>query len=84
METSISELIDKLSIINIKIFKCVEIIEHESNDQVVAEAARKAQLLNKQRSHIKNEIDLLLGKCDINDLDIKLSTDHPTAGGDCN
>lgn len=57
MELSLGELIDRLSIVNVKVFKLVEFIETGKDDPEVADAARKVQALNRQRSDLKNEID---------------------------
>lgn len=58
---TIADLIDELSIVNIKIFHLVEVMEGEDNDTIVAEAARKVQKLNRQRSQLINEINERFG-----------------------
>lgn len=70
MELSVSELVDRLIVVNIKIYHLVDVIKGSANDADVAEAARKAQALNSQRSELKNEIDRKLGSALLN-LDIK-------------
>ena len=55
---TVGSLIDKLTVVNIKIFHLVDIIEDaNSNDLEVANAARKAQALNRERSKLINEIN---------------------------
>lgn len=61
MSLSVAELIDRLSIMNIKIFVCVEIISKSRDDAKVSKAARKAYHLNNERSRLVNEINHLLG-----------------------
>lgn len=60
MNITISELIDRLSIINVKVFHLVDIIENSNDEKEIAYSAKKAQELNKQRSLIKNEIETAL------------------------
>ena len=55
---TVGSVIDKLTVVNIKIFHLVDIIEDaNSNDLEVANAARKAQALNRERSKLINEIN---------------------------
>lgn len=61
MEYSIGELIDKLSIVNIKIFHLVDIIQEDQDNDKVASSARNAQSLNKERSKMINQINKILG-----------------------
>jgi cell division protein FtsB len=62
MDYSVGELIDRLSVVNNKIWHCVEIVEDNSQlDTVIADAARKAQKLNRERTQLINEINHLLG-----------------------
>lgn len=64
MET-ISELIDKLSIVNIKLYHLVDLVENpSSDDKAVAKAARTIQKANRQRSMLKNEINAYFGNKD--------------------
>jgi len=59
---TIGSLIDKLSVVNIKIFHLVDAIEDKNADDIaVAAAARKAQALNRERSSLINEINENLG-----------------------
>ena len=60
VDKTIGQLIDELSILNVKVYHLVDIIHDEGDDSKVAEAARKAQELNLQRSRLVNEIDRLL------------------------
>lgn len=64
MET-LAELIDKLIVVNIKIFHCIEIVESSTDNDVVAETSRKTASLNRQRSSIMNEISERLGEKDM-------------------
>jgi hypothetical protein len=57
MEKSIGELIDELSIVNIKSFFFQEVIMSSSDDSKVADAARKAQEANSRRTKIVKEIN---------------------------
>ena len=54
MKKTIGELIDELSIINIKIFMLVEKVQ---NNEHTREEAKKVQDLNLQRSKLKNAIN---------------------------
>jgi len=54
---SISEIVDQLIIVNLKIYHLIEVVEGESDDRAVANAARKIQRLNRQRSLLKNELN---------------------------
>jgi len=59
---TLGSLIDKLSVVNIKIFHLVDAIEDKNADDIaVAAAARKAQTLNRERSSLINEINENLG-----------------------
>lgn len=62
---SLGDLIDKLSIVNIKIFHLVDIVETVTDDKTVADAARKSQQLNRRRSQLINEINERLGNDDM-------------------
>ena len=62
MNYSAGELIDRLTVVNNKIWHCVEIVEDASqSEEAVADAARKAQKLNRERTQLINEINHLLG-----------------------
>ena len=54
MKKTISELIDTLSILNIKIFFLIEKLQ---GGKGTTEEAQKVQLLNKQRSEYMNAIN---------------------------
>ena len=59
---TLGSLIDKLSVVNIKIFHLVDVVEDKTADDIaVAAAARKAQTLNRERSNLINEINENLG-----------------------
>lgn len=53
MKKTISELIDELSIVNIKIFMLIEKVQQK---KATLEEAEKVQILNKQRSKLMNAI----------------------------
>lgn len=53
MKKTLAELIDELSIINIKVFFLIEKVQ---NKTATLEEAEKIQTLNKQRSKIMNAI----------------------------
>lgn len=53
MKKTLSELIDELTIVNIKIFNLVDLLESGAGD---VEDARKLQSLNKYRNRLKNAI----------------------------
>ena len=53
MEKTLAELIDELSVTNIKIFFLIEKIQ---DGKATVEEAQKAQLLNKHRSNLMNAI----------------------------
>lgn len=59
MEKSISELIDELTIANIKLFHLVDYVQDDSHidNDLVAEDARKIQKINQRRSDLKNAIE---------------------------
>jgi diketogulonate reductase-like aldo/keto reductase len=54
MNKSIGELIDELSIVNMKIFFLIDKVQ---NDKHSREEAKKIQDLNKYRSELKNAIN---------------------------
>lgn len=58
MAETIGSLIDKLSIMNLKLWHQEE-IKHDpkANDKTVADSARKIGILNKQRNDLIEEID---------------------------
>ena len=57
MET-IGELIDKLTIVNLKMWKWEDVKRSGGNDKTIADATRKTSLLNHQRSNLIQEIDI--------------------------
>lgn len=74
---SLGELIDMLSIVNIKIFMLVEgvmqapeDIESMDFDSIIhlAKCGKKAQILNSQRSALKNQIDRVLEGLEMKDV----------------
>ena len=56
MET-IGELIDKLTIVNLKMWKWEDVKRSRGSDKTIADATRKTNLLNQQRSNLIQEID---------------------------
>ena len=61
MET-LGDLIDKLSIVNIKIFKYEDIKRMPgAPDKDIADATRATNILNTQRVQLKNEINEMMG-----------------------
>ena len=62
MADIIGNLIDKLSIVNIRIWMLEDTKRESKSDKVVADATRKTNILNQQRVYIIQEIDeLVLG-----------------------
>lgn len=62
MELTLSELIDRLTIVNIKCYNQVEIVNSLSlgeDDEALAKAGKLAHELNKERSKLKKAIDEL-------------------------
>ncbi len=53
---TVGELIDRLSIVNVKMFPLVDMVRGEADDARCAEAARKLDALNTERSGLKNAI----------------------------
>lgn len=68
----LGDLMDRLSIINTKIYHRVEVLQNPAgrSDTEVALAAKEAQFLNTQRVDLKNRIDFLYG-VNIEELEIK-------------
>lgn len=63
MEITIGNLCDKLSILNIKIFFLEnEKRNNEASNDEIAEATKKTNVLNSERSLIIDEIDLAINK----------------------
>ena len=59
MET-LGSLIDKLSIVNIKLYHQEDVAQEEgADDKQVANAKRKISILNRQRNALIEEIDIL-------------------------
>jgi len=59
MET-FGSLIDKLSIVNIKLYHQEDVAQEEgADDKQVADAKRKISVLNRQRNALIEEIDIL-------------------------
>ena len=54
---TIGSLIDKLTIINLKIWMLEDIKRDSEDDHKVADATRKTNILNQQRGNLIQEID---------------------------
>jgi len=64
MET-IGSLIDKLTIVNLRMWMLEDVKRESTDDHVVADATRKTNVLNQQRNDLIQEIDsLILGIMD--------------------
>lgn len=59
MET-FGNLIDKLTIVNMKIWKYEDIKRDSNSNDEIAEATKKTNLLNQQRNDLIQEIDEML------------------------
>ena len=59
MET-IGSLIDKLTIVNLKIWKFEDVKRISEDDHEIAEATKKTNILNQQRNDLVQEINKLL------------------------
>lgn len=59
MET-VGNLIDKLSIVNIRIWMLEDVKRTSKSDKMVADATRKTNVLNQQRVDLIQEIDELV------------------------
>ena len=59
MET-MGSLIDKLTIINLKIWKFEDVKRIAKDDIIIADATKKTNILNQQRNDLIQEIDELL------------------------
>lgn len=53
-------LIDKLTIVNLKIWKFEDIKRESTDDKVISEATRKTNTLNQQRNDLIQELDEML------------------------
>ncbi len=60
MRKSVGELIDELSIVNVKIFHLVDVVDQSEDEKEVAEAAKKLHKLNRRRVELKNALDSIL------------------------
>ncbi len=61
MKMTIGNMIDQLSICNLKIYMAEDIKrDPKATDKVVADATRKTNVLNVQRNNLIDEIDLAL------------------------
>lgn len=62
MET-FGNLIDKLSIVNLKIWKFEDIKRDSNDDKEIADATRKTNILNQQRTDLIQELDQMFIDC---------------------
>lgn len=62
MEVTIGNLIDRLSIVNIKIYMLEDIKRSPATDHAIAEATRKTNVLNSERNALIDAIDQALNK----------------------
>ncbi|GAF92299.1 unnamed protein product [marine sediment metagenome] len=62
MSETVGNLIDKLTIVNLKIWKWEDVKRASDEDGEIADATRKTNILNEQRNDLIQEIDeLILG-----------------------
>ena len=62
---TLGSLIDKLTIVNLKIWMFEDVKRDSKNDHIVADATRKTNILNRQRNNLIQEIDeLVIGLID--------------------
>lgn len=60
---TIADLFDKLSIVNTKIFKLEDVKRNpNATDKAIADATRATNILNQQRSELKQEINEFFGQ----------------------
>ncbi len=57
MEKTLGNLIDELTIVNLKIWNCEDIKHTSKNDKEIADACRKTNILNPQRNDLIQTID---------------------------
>lgn len=61
MQYSVAELIDRLSIVNIKIWHLTDIVMNSKSDEEVAKAARGAENANQERRALMKDLNEILG-----------------------
>jgi len=60
---TMGSLVDKLTIVNLKIWMFEDVKRDSQNDHEIADATRKTNVLNQQRNNLIQEIDeLVTGK----------------------
>jgi hypothetical protein len=65
MASTIGNLIDQLTVVNLRIWAFEDIKRISDDDHAIAEATRKTNVLNQQRNDLIQEIDsLILGLVD--------------------
>lgn len=62
MKITIGNLIDQLSIVNMKIWKQEDVKRSSNDDKQIADACRKTNILNQQRNDLIESIDEALGE----------------------
>ena len=72
MAEIIGNLIDKLVIVNLRMWQFEDIKRNSNEDKVIAEATRKTNLLNQQRNDLIQEIDELISDLIIGKKEMKL------------
>ncbi len=72
MAETIGNLIDKLVIVNLRMWQFEDIKRNSNEDKVIAEATRKTNLLNQQRNDLIQEIDELISDLIIGKKEMKL------------
>jgi len=59
---TLGNLIDKLTIVNLKIWKYEDVKRSSDDDKTIADATRKTNVLNQQRNDLIQEIDEMIIK----------------------
>lgn len=61
----VADLVHDLAIVSMATWQAQEVVMHERDDKIAADAGRQAQRMNGQRTRLIRELDLLLGEADI-------------------
>ncbi len=61
MELTIGEMIDRLSIVNIRLWHLQDIVADETEASVVAKAAKDIERANAERAELRNAINSYFG-----------------------
>jgi DNA integrity scanning protein DisA with diadenylate cyclase activity len=63
MKLTIGQLVDRLTIVNTKIYVQEDIKRHkDATDKMIAEATRKTNVLNSERNALIDEIDIAMNE----------------------